>query len=157
ELVATAISNAAAHDKVRVLADEQAALRRVATLVAKQTPHAEVFALIAEEIGRLLAVDSIEMVRYEDDRIATVVAGWGALAAAIPIGPRVPLGGRDVTSLVFRTGRAARLDDYREPSGPIAERVAAEGVRSAVATPILAEGRLWGAMIAASTHDDALP
>jgi PAS domain S-box-containing protein len=157
ELVATAISNAAAHDKVRVLADEQAALRRVATLVAKQTPHAEVFALIAEEIGRLLAVDSIEMVRYEDDRVAAVVAGWGALAPAVPIGTRVPLGGRSVTSLVFRTGRAARLDHYGGASGPIAARVTTGGVRSAVAAPILAEGRLWGAMIAASTHDDALP
>ena len=82
ELVATAISNASAHDKVRVLADEQAALRRVATLVARQTPQAEVFAAIAEEIGRLLAVDSIEMIRYEDDRGAAVVAGWGALAPA---------------------------------------------------------------------------
>ena len=114
ELVATAISNASAHDKVRVLADEQAALRRVATLVAQQTPQAEVFAAIAEEIGRLLAVDSIEMVRFEDDRVAAVVAGWGALAPAVPIGTRVPLGGRNVASLVFRTGRAARLDDYDE-------------------------------------------
>jgi hypothetical protein len=86
--------------------DEQAALRRVATLVAKQTPHAEVFAAIAEEIGRLLAVDSIEMIRYEGDRVAAVVAGWGALALAVPIGTRVPLGGRNVTSLVFRTQRA---------------------------------------------------
>jgi PAS domain S-box-containing protein len=158
ELVATAISNATAHDKVRVLADEQAALRRVATLVARQTPHAEVFAVIAEEIGRLLAVDSIEMVRYEDDRVAAVVAGWGALAPAIPIGTRVPLGGRNVASLVFSTGRAARLDDYYESaSGPIAERLKAGGVRAAVATPIVVEGRLWGAMLAASAHDPSLP
>jgi PAS domain S-box-containing protein len=158
ELVATAISNAAAHDKVGVLADEQAALRRVATLVAKQTPHAEVFALIAEEIGRLLAVDSIEIVRYEDDRVAAVVSVWGALAPAIPIGTRVPLGGRNVASLVFRTGRAARLDHYYESaSGPIAERLKAGGVRAAVATPIVVEGRLWGAMLAASAHDPSLP
>jgi PAS domain S-box-containing protein len=157
ELVATAISNASAHDKVRVLGDEQAALRRVATLVAKQAPQAEVFALIAEEIGRLLAVDSVEMVRYEEERVAAVVAGWGPIAQAVPIGTRVPLGGQNVTSLVFRTGRAARIDDYGDSSGPIAERVTAEGVRSAVATPILAEGRLWGAMIAANTRGDALP
>ena len=110
--MATAISNASAHDEVRVLADEQAALRRVATLVAQQTPQAEVFGAVAEEIGRLLGVDSIEMIRYEDDRVAAVVASWGALAPAVPIGTRVPLGGRNVTSLVFRTGRAARLDDY---------------------------------------------
>jgi PAS domain S-box-containing protein len=158
ELVATAISNATTHEKARVLADEQAALRRVATLVAKRAPHGEVFAMIAEEIGRLLAVDSVEMVRYEEDRFVAVVAGWGTLSEAIPIGTRVPLGGRNVASRVFRTGRAARLDDYgAAASGPFSERMTAGGVRSAVATPILAEGRLWGAMIAASTHDDALP
>jgi PAS domain S-box-containing protein len=158
ELVATAISNASAHDKVRVLAEEQAALRRVATLVAKQTPHAEVFAVIAEEIGRLLAVDSIEMVRFQDDRAAAFVAGWGPLGPLLPVGTRVPLGGRNVATLVFRTGRAARLDDYYESaSGPIAERLKAAGVRAAVATPIVVEGRLWGAMLAASAHDPSLP
>jgi PAS domain S-box-containing protein len=158
ELVATAISNASAHDKVRVLADEQAALRRVATLVAQQPPQEEVFAVIAEEIGRLLAVDSIEMVRFQDDRAAAFVAGWGSLAPALPVGTRVPLGGRNVASLVFRTGRAARLDDYYESaSGPIAERLKAGGVRSAVATPIVVEGRLWGAMLAASAHGPSLP
>jgi PAS domain S-box-containing protein len=157
ELVSTAISNATAHARVRVLAEEQAALRRVATLVAKQTPHADVFALIAEEIGRLLGVDAIEMVRYEDHRVAAVVAGWGTLAPGLPIGTRLPLEGRNVTSLVFRTGRAARLADYGNSSGAIAERVTAEGVRSAVGTPIRVEGRLWGAMIAASTRNDDLP
>jgi PAS domain S-box-containing protein len=158
ELVATAISNATARDKVRVLADEQAALRRVATLVAKQTPQAEVFAVIAEEIGRLLAVDSIEMVRFQDDRAAAFVAGWGSLAPALPVGTRVPLGGWNVATLVFRTGRAARVDDYYESaSGPIAERLKAGGVRAAVATPIVVEGRLWGAMLAASAHDPSMP
>jgi GAF domain-containing protein len=158
ELVATAISNASAHDKVRALADEQAALRRVATLVAQQPPQEQVFAVIAEEIGRLLAVDSIEMVRFQDDRAAAFVAGWGSLAPALPVGTRVPLGGRNVASLVFRTGRAARLDDYYESaSGPIAERLKAGGVRAAVATPIVVEGRLWGAMLAASAHDPSLP
>jgi PAS domain S-box-containing protein len=157
ELVATAISNASAHDEVRILADEQAALRRVATLVAKQGPQGEVFATIAEEMGGLLAVDSVHMVRYEEDGVAAVVASWGTLTQAVPIGTRVPLGGRNVTSVVFRTGRAARLDDYGDSSGPIAQRVSTEGVRSAVGTPIVVEGRLWGAMVAASTHDERLP
>jgi PAS domain S-box-containing protein len=157
ELVATAISNASAHDEVRILADEQAALRRVATLVAKQAPHGEVFATVAEEMGGLLAVDSVHMVRYEEDGVAAVVAGWGTLTQAVPIGTRVPLGGRNVTSVVFRTGQAARLDDYGDSSGPIAEHVTAGGVRSAVGTPIVVEGRLWGAMVAASTDDERLP
>ena len=121
--MATAISNASAHDKVRALADEQAALRRVATLVAQQTPQAEVFAAIAEEIGRLLAVDSIEMVRYEDDRVAAVVAVWGALAPARP--DRDACAAREAGTSPrssSRTGRAARLDDYGDATGPIAER-----------------------------------
>jgi PAS domain S-box-containing protein len=157
ELVATAISNASAHDEVRILAYEQAALRRVATLVAKQAPQREVFATIAEEMGRLLAVDSVHMVRYEEDGVAAVVAGWGTLTQAVPIGTRVPLGGRNVTSVVFRTERAARVDDYGDSSGPIAEHVTAGGVRSAVGTPIVVEGGLWGAMVAASTDDERLP
>jgi PAS domain S-box-containing protein len=157
ELVATAISNASARDEVRVLADEQAALRRVATLVAKHAPQGEVFATIAEEMGGLLAVDSVHMVRYEEDGVAAVVAGWGTLTQEVPIGTRLPLGGRNVTSVVFRTGRAARLDDYDDASGPIAQRVTTGGVRSAVGTPIVVEGRLWGAMVAASTHDERLP
>jgi hypothetical protein len=75
------------------------------------------------------------MVRYEEGRVAVVVAGWGAVARAVPTGTRVPLEGRNVASLVFRTGRAARLDDYRDASGPIAERTRAGGVRAAVGTP----------------------
>lgn len=141
----------------RRAAEEQEALRRVATLVAKQTPQAQILALIAEEIGRLLAVASVAMVRYEDDRVASVAADWGALAQAVPIGTRLHLGGFNPTTLVFGSARAARLDDYEEATGPIAERMRAGGVRSAVATPIVVEGRLWGAMIAASTANDALP
>ena len=119
ELVATAISNASAHDKVRVLADEQAALRRVATLVAQQTPQAEVFAVDRRgdrpAAGRRLDRDGPLPGR---PRRRMSWPSWGSLAPALPVGTRVPLGGRNVASLVFRTGRAARLDDYDEaPAG----------------------------------------
>jgi PAS domain S-box-containing protein len=157
ELLATAISNASAHDRLRQLADEQAALRRVATLVAQQTPQAELFTAIAAEIGELLGVDAIEMIRYEEGRFAAAAAGWGRLVRAVPDGTRELLGGRNVTSLVFRTQHAARLDDYGDVSGSIGARVSAGGVRSAVGTPIFVDGRLWGAMIAASTHKERLP
>ena len=155
ELVATALANASAQDRADRLAEEQAALRRVAVLVAKQAEQSEVFAAIAEEIGRLLRVDSIEMVRY-DDAAAVVMAGWGRMADARPVGMRLPTGGRDVTSVVQRTGRPARLDDVAA-SGAIGDRVKGEAVRSAVATPIIVGGRVWGAMVAAHTHHDPLP
>jgi PAS domain S-box-containing protein len=157
ELVAAAISNATARDEVRALAQEQAALRRVATLVARQTPQADVFRAIAEEIGRLLPADAVEMLRFEDDGVAVAVAGWGTSRRSLPDGTRVPLGGRNVTSLIFSTRRAARIDDYGDSSGQIAQRVTDSGVRSAVGTPIMVEGRLWGAMVAASRQDEVLP
>jgi signal transduction histidine kinase len=150
ELLATAISNASAHDRLSELATRQAALRRVATLVARETPQSELFAAIAEEIGELLRVDSVEMIRYEDERFAAAAAAWGRVARAVD-GSRVRLGGRNVTTLIFQTRRPARLDDYTDPSGAIAAGPAAGGVRSAAGAPIFVEGRLWGAMIAATT------
>jgi GAF domain-containing protein len=94
---------------------------------------------------------------YDDGGVAAVVAAWGALTSAIPIGTRLPLAGENAKSVVFITGRAASMDDDGHYSGPIAERVTAGGVRSAVATPILLAGRLWGTMIAATTDDAVLP
>jgi PAS domain S-box-containing protein len=155
DLLATAISNASAHDKARVLAEEQAALRRVATLVAQQNPQPEVFTAIAEEIGRLLGVDSIAMVRYGEGRTGVIVASAGRIAAAVPIGTRTPLDGSSVTSLVRSTGRPARVD-REEAGGPFAEELLAAGVRSVVGAPIMVGGRLWGAMLA-GTRDAPLP
>ena len=154
--MATAISNASAHSKVRALAEEQAALRRVATLVAQELPQAEVFGAIADEIGRLLAVNSIAMIRYDEGRSQVVVASAGSIADMIPTGTRVPLEGRNVASMVFDIRRAARIDDYSEATGPLADLLVAGGVRSVVGTPIMVSGQLWGAMMAV-THDAPLP
>jgi PAS domain S-box-containing protein len=137
-----------AEAQARRLAEEQAALRRVATLVARQTPQAEVFGSIAAEICRLLAVDAAVIVRYEDDRFRVVVASAGPAADMVPIGTREPLGDENVVSEVFRTRRAARIDDYPSESGRFAARAVKSGIRSAVGTPIMVEGRLWGTMLA---------
>jgi len=146
-----------AETELERLAGEQAALRRVATLVAREGSQAEVFTAIGEEIGQLLGTEQIEMLRYEDDRSAIVVASSGALKDVLPIGSRHRLGGENVASRVSRTGQPARLDDYRRASGPIGDAVRSGGIRCAVATPVLVEGRLWGALVAATTHDVPLP
>jgi signal transduction histidine kinase len=139
ELVATAISNTEARAEVGRLADEQAALRRVATLVARESSPAQVFAAVAKEVGQLLRVEDTKMFRYEADGSATVVADWGERGTTVPIGTSLAVGGENVASLVLRTERPARVDD------------------SAVGTPIVVEGRLWGAMIASSTRGEPLP
>ena len=157
ELVATAIANAQAREELRRVADEQAGLRRVATLVARAAPPPAVFATVAEEVGRLLRTDLTLIGRYEPDGAVTIVASWGATAAPTSVGHRVSLGGRNVCTLVFETCRAARIDHYAEGSGPAAAGARADGLRSAVGAPISVAGRLWGVVIAASTLDEPLP
>ncbi len=139
------------------LLDEQAALRRVATLVARQSPPEVVFLAVAEEVCRLLGVTDTRMVRYEKDESATIVADWGARDPALEIGNRVPLGGRNVTTLVHETGKAARIEDYSDASGPVGEYARKVGNRSAIGTPIVVDGRLWGAMISADRSGGRVP
>src|ERR1700677_3109879 len=136
------------------LAEEQAALRRVATLVARATPPEEVFAAVAEEARRLFLVDVANMCRYEPDGVATVVASVGQRLA---VGSRVKLEGKNGTTLVHRTGRAARIDDYADASGAFAANARERGVRSAVATPIMVEGHLWGALGVGTSAEQPLP
>jgi PAS domain S-box-containing protein len=155
ELVATAISNTESRAGLGRLAAEQAALRRVATLVASGTRPEEVFAAVANEVARLLSVDLANVCRYESDGTFTFVASAGDL---FPVGSRWPLRGqRNLATLVSETGRPARLDDYADATGPLAEGIRGEGIRSGVATPIVVEGRLWGLMTAGSGQEQPLP
>jgi GAF domain-containing protein len=157
DLLETAIANAEARAEVTRLAQEQAALRRVATLVASQASQAEVFEAVAIEIGKLLGTEVIRMVRYEDDRAGVVVASAGKAEDLYPVGSRVPLEADSAASRVFRTEQPVRIDDFAGTTGPVARKVQSSGIRSVVAAPILVEGRLWGAMTAGATQDDPLP
>ncbi len=156
ELVATAISNLQARSEVEKLAEEQAALRRVAELVAREASQLEIFTAIAEEISRLLGTDAMRMLRYEGDGEAIVVASAGELDI-FPVGSRWPLDGENVASRVHRTRQPARIDDYAAKSGSIAEGVRSVGIRSVVGTPIVVLGQVWGAMITATVTDGPLP
>ena len=157
ELVGTAIANVEARAEVRRLAEEQAALRRVATLIAREASQPEVFAAIGEECARLFGIEDIRVGRF-DGGDQVVVASVGRHAALFPVGCRQPLGGQNTASLVFRTGRPARLDDYQAvASGEIGEAGRSFGIQSVVAAPIVVEGRLWGAMQIGSTRDAPLP
>jgi signal transduction histidine kinase len=151
ELAATAIANAQARAELREFAEEQAALRRVATLVAGAAPPEEVFAAVTEEAGRLLHTDHATMNRYGPDDAIRAVATWGSGASgAIPVGSRAALGGRNVHTMVFQTGQPARIDDYFGASGPAAEASREIGLRAGVGVPVSVGGRLWGVMFVAS-------
>ncbi len=158
ELVATAIANAESHGRLARLAEEQAALRRVATLVARGAAPEEVFAAVTEEVGRVLLVDAAAMGRYESDHAMTTVALWSRTGEIFAvIGSQHRLGGQNTSTLVFETGRPARLDAYADASGSLAEDIRDVGVRSSVGAPIRVEGRLWGVIHAASTREQPLP
>jgi signal transduction histidine kinase len=154
ELVATVVAIAESRARLARLAEEQAALRRVATLVARGVPPEKAFGAVATEVGRLLLVDVVNLARYESDGTLTVVASAGN---RFPVGNKWPLGGKNVSTLVFETGRPARIDSYADSTGPVADGIRERGVHSAVGTPIIVEGRLWGVMGVGSTQEQPLP
>jgi signal transduction histidine kinase len=152
ELIATAIANAESRAAVARLADEQAALRRVATLVAQGASPQDLFEAVAEEIGRLLPVGSATMGRFEPDGSVTTVASWSTTEAAFPTGGRWPTEGTNVAWMVLQTGRYARIDDFSAATDPIGVAAREAGIKSAVGSPVVVEGHLWGVMTATSTE-----
>ena len=154
EFVATAISNTESMAGLTLLAEEQTALRRVATLVARETQPEDVFAAVANEVGRLLSVDIANVIRYEFDDTVTLMASAGN---RIPVGSRWPLGGTTLAPIVLKTRRPVRVDNYAEVTGELAEDLRKQGIRSSVATPIIVEGRVWGQMVTSSSQEQPLP
>jgi signal transduction histidine kinase len=157
ELVATAIANAEAREELRRVADEQAALRRVATLVAQGVPSGAVFDAVTEEVGRLLPADVTLLCRYDPDGYITRIGEWNRTPEPIPRVGRARLGGRNVASLVFETGRPARIDDFGDDTSPFAFAWRSAGLRSAVGAPISVAGRLWGVVVVTSMSAEPLP
>jgi GAF domain-containing protein len=139
------------------IAGEQAALRRVATLVARGAPSHEVFAAVTEEAGRLLGAHHATMSRYDPDGTARVVASWSSTGAGFPVGTSVPLGGRNAHTLVFQTRRPARIDDYSDASGTTGKAAREFGFRASVSVPVIVEGGLWGVMVVEYTREEPLP
>jgi len=157
DLLGAAMSSAESRAGITRLAEEQTALRRVATLVARGAPPEAVFMAVTKETGQLLRVEITSMVRYEPDGTSTIVGHWGAGARAnLPIGDREPLGGKNLVTIISQTSSPARLDHYDGVSGARVERLAGAGFHSAVGAPIMVQGRLWGAVLAASVDKRAL-
>jgi len=152
ELLATAIANAESREALQRLADEQAALRRVATLVAQGVRPVEIFWAVSEEVGRLFGADQAAVGRFDPDGPAIVLVGLGKTQE------RWELDDFLASAEVFRTGRSARADErsWASAGGPTAARLRSLGLVSTVASPIIVDGRLWGAIVVA-TQDEPLP
>lgn len=144
--------------RLHALAEEQAALRRVALLAAGEVDAARLFDCVCEELGRVLGVESTDILRYEGDGTATVVGAWTPGGGpSFPVGMSVPVDGQTVTAKLYRTGRPQRVDDYTNVEGELAERLRAIGIATAVGAPITVAGRLWGGIMASSERPYAIP
>ncbi|HXO80299.1 MAG TPA: helix-turn-helix domain-containing protein [Mycobacterium sp.] len=148
------VDHVALYAKYRRLAAEQAALRRVAMLVARGVGPLEVFGAVAEEMRRCVPADTAGLWRFESDGEITLVA-----AAADPetlagwtVGTRTAVDGDTIATVVQRTGRSARIDSYDDVAGSIAARV-----RAGVAVPIIADGRMWGLAAVGSVQFGPMP
>jgi signal transduction histidine kinase len=154
-------TSASAHHETEIrelgrLADEQAALRRVATLVARGARPDDVFTAVAEEVAGLLGVTNATVGRFEPDGMVTAVAAWPAGEVALPIGLRRDPKG-NVAALVFSTGRPARRDAHPDAPDPLSVHSRNTGYRSAVGSPITVEDRLWGFISVGSSAAEQLP
>ena len=157
ERIGAARKLAATEEAQRALTDEQAALRRVATLVAAEPSPSRVFEQVTEEVGRLLGLPGASVMQV-DGGVARVVGAWSEDGVVrFPVGATLELDGDTVVPRVLRTGKAQRVERYEEASGALAETVRSFGYRAAVAAPVSVGGRLWGVLAAATATDDPLP
>ena len=141
------------------LAVEQAALRRLATLVARGVEPSEVFDAITDEMRRCLNVFTAGLWRYESGGEITMV-GAAAEPTALgkwPVGTRTPIADNTLAAIVQRTGRPARMDSYENVAGSIAARVRPVGVRAAVGVPVIVDGRVWGLAAVGSAEPGPMP
>ena len=145
--------------RAHALAELQAALRRVATLVARGVTPAEVYAAVATELARCLGVYYSALWRYEPDGAATLLVARDDDPGLkkMPVGARFSLEGESVPAMVLRTGRPARMDSYENAAGSTAARLRDLGLRAAVGAPIVVDGRVWGAAIVGSSRPEPMP
>ncbi len=144
--------------RLEALVAEQAALRRVATLVAADPEPRRLFDTVCEEVGSVLGVESANVLRYEDDGTQTVVGAWAASGAPwFPGGDNVPIDGETVSGMMRRSGTPQRVDNYAGVRGQLVKRLREVGIRSAVGAPVKVAGRIWGGIVASSGRTHAFP
>src|SRR5581483_3554298 len=113
ELVATAIANsenraalAASEARAHELAREQAALRRVATLVAEDANAPDLFAAVAQEVSDLCEIPIAAVHRFDAERTLTMMGLVGATGHRV--GDRARVDDVWLAARILDTGRPDR-------------------------------------------------
>jgi signal transduction histidine kinase len=143
--------------ELRRLADEQAALRRVATLVAADAPPDDVFQAVTAEVSLLLGIPSGALMRFDDDQTATLVGVFGdEVDAGFELGDRLAVEPGMASWTVLYEGKVGRVDGYEGVPGDVARRMRETGFQRVVAVPITVAGATWGALVAALRGEERL-
>jgi hypothetical protein len=141
------LDDVALQTEYRRLVAEQAAVRRVGTLVARGGEPSEVFDAVTKEMCQCVPADCAGLWRYEDtDEITMVAAAYHPAAVPVrwPVGTRTPIAGNTLATRVQRTGGPARMDSYENVAGVLATQVRGVGIHAAVGVPVIVDGRVWG-------------
>jgi len=141
ELLSVAIANADARAEAQRLVDQQAALRRVATLVARGAAPEEVFDAVVGEVAQLLGAAQVGLARYEDELEISVVAMRGQDPSTLRPGMRLPIRGDNLSIRVQRTGRSGRFDHRHEGRGAVSDVVRHNDISVTVGAPVFEIGR----------------
>jgi signal transduction histidine kinase len=157
-LAAVTAERAESEAAARGLAHEQAALRRIATLVVSEADPARVFGQVMQEAARSLGVATATIVRYDEPGQVSVLGGWSETGSLIfPVGSTIEIGGESSALVeVYRTGEAGRVT-YPKDAGALTDTLRSRGYRSSVAAPLKLAGGLWGALVASSFDERPLP
>jgi signal transduction histidine kinase len=149
----------ASREELRILAEQQAALRRVATLVAGGVPASEIFPAVAHELAESLGVANAALWRYESDGTATLVAARDdpLQVGEMPVGSRWPLEGENIAAMVADSGQPARMDSHDTAVGDVAALIRGLGLGGGVGAPIIVESRLWGVAVVGFGPTEPLP
>jgi len=149
----------ASREELRILAEQQAALRRVATLVAGGVPASEIFPAVAHELAESLGVANAALWRYESDGTATLVAARDdpLQVGEMPVGSRWPLESENIAAMVADSGQPARMDSHDTAVGDVAALIRGLGLGGGVGAPIIVESRLWGVAVVGCGPTEQLP
>jgi signal transduction histidine kinase len=143
--------------RLHALIDEQAALRRVATLVAAEAPQQDVLDAIVREVAELMRTDTAGLLRLDDDQV-TIVSGISSVPdCPVPVGLTAHVDRFSATRDAVLTGRPSRSDAQRLNAPERTPELRALGLQSAVAAPITVAGRVWGALAIARSSADPMP
>ena len=157
-LAAVSAERSTSEEAQRELAAEQAALRRIATLVAADTQPERVFEEVTAEAAQTLGASAASLVRFDPSNTATFIGAWSQTGTlAFPVGSSMILDRSGVLAAVRQTGESQRIERYDQLAGPVVERMATFGYGSAAAVPIRLAGNVWGALVAAAQGDERFP